>query len=30
MSDAAAVPQGPLPSAAQEAWLASVAVRLGH
>lgn len=30
MSDAAAMPQGPLPSAAQEAWLASVAVRLGH
>ena len=30
MSDAAAMPQGPLPFAAQEAWLASVAVRLGH
>ena len=30
MSDAASAPQGPLPVAAQEAWLASVAVRLGH
>ncbi|MDO9362696.1 MAG: hypothetical protein Q7T60_07205 [Sphingopyxis sp.] len=30
MSDAAGAPQGPLPAAAQEAWLASVAVRLGH
>jgi hypothetical protein len=29
MSDAAAAP-GPLPAAAQEAWLASVAMRLGH
>ncbi len=30
MSDAAGAPRGPLPAAAQEAWLASVAVRLGH
>jgi len=30
MSDAVAVPRGPLPAAAQEAWLASVAMRLGH
>ena len=30
MSDAASAPQGPLPAAAQEAWLASVAMRLGH
>ena len=30
MSDAAAAPRGPLPIAAQEAWLASVAMRLGH
>ena len=30
MSDAVGAPQGPLPVAAQEAWLASVAVRLGH
>ncbi|MBB6426153.1 hypothetical protein [Sphingopyxis sp. JAI128] len=30
MSDAAGAPQGPLPTAIQEAWLASVAVRLGH
>ena len=30
MSDAAGAPRGPLPVAAQEAWLASVAVRLGH
>ena len=29
MSDAASAP-GPLPAAAQEAWLASVAMRLGH
>ena len=29
MSDAAGAP-GPLPAAAQEAWLASVAMRLGH
>ena len=30
MSDAAAVPRGPLSATAHEAWLASVAVRLGH
>lgn len=30
MSDAAGAPQGALPNAMQEAWLASVAVRLGH
>jgi len=30
MSDAAGAPPGPLPAAAQEAWLASVAMRLGH
>lgn len=30
MSDAAGAPPGPLPIAAQEAWLASVAMRLGH
>ena len=30
MSDAVAVPRGPMPAAAQEAWLASVAMRLGH
>ena len=30
MSDAASAPQGSLPPAMQEAWLASVAVRLGH
>ena len=30
MSDAAGAPRGPLTPAAQEAWLASVAVRLGH
>ena len=30
MSDAVAAPRGPLPAAAQEAWLASVAMRLGH
>ncbi len=30
MSDAASAPRGPLPAAAQEAWLASVAMRLGH
>ena len=30
MSDAVAAPPGPLPAAAQEAWLASVAMRLGH
>ncbi|MBO9697091.1 MAG: hypothetical protein J7499_12910 [Sphingopyxis sp.] len=30
MSDAAGAPRGPLTAAAQEAWLASVAVRLGH
>jgi len=30
MSDAACAPHGALPIAAQEAWLASVAVRLGH
>ena len=29
-SDAVAAPRGPLPSGAQEAWLASVAMRLGH
>ncbi|HMP46169.1 MAG TPA: hypothetical protein PKD99_13795 [Sphingopyxis sp.] len=29
MSDAAGAP-GPMPAAAQEAWLASVAMRLGH
>lgn len=30
MSDAASAPRGPLPAAAEEAWLASVAMRLGH
>ena len=30
MSDAVAAPRGPLPAAAHEAWLASVAMRLGH
>ena len=30
MSDAVLAPRGPLPVAAQEAWLASVAMRLGH
>ncbi|HEV7343982.1 MAG TPA: hypothetical protein VGN68_20365 [Sphingopyxis sp.] len=30
MSDAASVPRGPLPAATHEAWLASVAMRLGH
>lgn len=30
MSDALAAPRGPLPAGAQEAWLASVAMRLGH
>ena len=30
MSDAASAPRGALPAAAHEAWLASVAVRLGH
>lgn len=30
MSDAVAAPRGPLPAAMQEAWLASVAMRLGH
>ncbi|MBA3940285.1 MAG: hypothetical protein C0520_03640 [Sphingopyxis sp.] len=30
MSDAAFVPRGPMSAAAQEAWLASVAMRLGH
>lgn len=30
MSDAVSAPQGPLPPAMQEAWLASVAVRLDH
>ena len=30
MSDAATVPRGPLPAAMHEAWLASVAMRLGH
>jgi len=30
MSDAASAPQGPLSANAQEAWLASVAMRLGH
>ena len=30
MSDAASAPPGPIPAAAQEAWLASVAMRLGH
>jgi len=30
MSDAAQAPRGPLPAAAHEAWLASVATRLGH
>ncbi|MDZ3830737.1 MAG: hypothetical protein U0S50_02830 [Sphingopyxis sp.] len=30
MNDAAQAPRGPLAAAAQEAWLASVAVRLGH
>ena len=29
-SYAATVPRGPLPAAMQEAWLASVAMRLGH
>ena len=30
MSDAAQAPRGPMPAAAHEAWLASVATRLGH
>ncbi len=30
MSDAVHAPQGPIPAAAHEAWLASVATRLGH
>jgi hypothetical protein len=30
MSDAASAPRGALSAAAHEAWLASVAVRLGH
>ena len=30
MSDAVRAPRGPLPAAAHEAWLASVATRLGH
>ena len=30
MSDAAHAPRGPMPAAAHEAWLASVATRLGH
>lgn len=30
MNDAASVPRGPLPAAVEEAWLASVAMRLGH
>ncbi len=30
MSDAAQAPRGPLPAAMHEAWLASVATRLGH
>ena len=30
MSDAVSVPRGPMAPAAQEAWLASVAMRLGH
>lgn len=30
MSDAASAPPGPLSASAQEAWLASVAMRLGH
>ena len=30
MSDAAQAPRGPMPAAAHEAWLASVASRLGH
>lgn len=30
MSDAVSAPPGPLPASAQEAWLASVANRLGH
>ncbi|PKP97916.1 MAG: hypothetical protein CVT74_12630 [Alphaproteobacteria bacterium HGW-Alphaproteobacteria-13] len=30
MSDAVKAPCGPMPAAAQEAWLASVASRLGH
>ena len=30
MSDAASAPRGPMAPAAQEAWLASVAMRLGH
>lgn len=30
MSDAVQAPRGALPPAAQEAWLASVAMRLGH
>jgi hypothetical protein len=30
MSDAATVPQGAMPASAHEAWLASVAMRLGH
>lgn len=30
MNDAADLPCGPMPAAAHEAWLASVATRLGH
>ncbi|SBV34960.1 conserved protein of unknown function [uncultured Sphingopyxis sp.] len=30
MSDAVQAPRGPMPAAAHEAWLASVASRLGH
>jgi hypothetical protein len=30
MKDAASAPRGPLPAAVQEAWLASVAMRLGN
>lgn len=30
MSDAVSAPRGPMPVGAQEAWLASVAMRLGH
>lgn len=30
MNDAVRAPRGPMPAAAQEAWLASVAMRLGH
>ena len=30
MSDAAQAPRGPMPAAAHDAWLASVATRLGH